>query len=267
MRIIIDHRTRYAFTQPQRRLVQALRMSPDDTDDQTVVAWRVDVDCDARLRESRDGWGNRLTMLYAEGPLDGIEITVRGEVLTTDTDGAVRGGEEPLPPIYYLRDTDRTHAGEALAAFFADATRGNAGAAAVDSANRALHDRVRLQERSDHEIHEAQSAFAADSANAREMAQMLIAGLRAAEIPARYVSGYRQAAEAGSAPHGWVEAHVADFGWLAVDPSVGRRIDARYVRVAIGLDAAGAVPVAGSRLGPGKEALDVDLKVVGAGEG
>ncbi|WP_315760344.1 transglutaminase family protein [Sphingomonas sp. Y38-1Y] len=264
MRIIVEHRTRYRFSEPQTRLVQLLRMTPDDTDDQTVVAWSIDVDCDARLRESRDGLGNRQAMLYAEGPLEGIEISVRGEVLTGDPHGRVHGTAEPLPPDFYLRETDRTIAGEALTAFMREAAVGGDAEARIDAAARALRDRFTLAANGE-ELRDAASAFDGTAASGRELAQMLVAGLRAIDIPARYVSGYQQHEGRDCAPHGWVEAHAGDAGWIAVDPSEGARVDERYVRVAIGLDTVGAAPVAGSRLGHGEEMLDVALIVEQAG--
>lgn len=260
MRISIEHRTRYRFSEPQTRLIQLLRMAPDDNDAQTVVAWSIDVDCDARLRESRDGVGNRQTMLYADGPLDGIEITVRGEVLTIETHGEVGGTDEPLPPAFYLRDSERTVAGEALATFAHEA---GGGSADVDDINAALFARI-SRDGDGETIRDAAAAFDSGTASRREMAQILVAALRSAGRPARYVSGYRQHGASAGAPHGWVEAHDG-ARWVALDPSEGARIDERYVRVAIGLDAGSAAPVAGSRLGPGEEELDVALTVARAG--
>ncbi|MEZ0496571.1 transglutaminase N-terminal domain-containing protein [Sphingomonas sp. IW22] len=264
MRIIVEHRTRYRFTEPQTRLIQLLRMTPDDTDDQTIVAWSIDVDCDARLRESRDGLGNRQTMLYAEGPLDGIDISVRGEVLTGDPRGLLRGSSEPLPPEFYLRDTDRTHPSDSLADF----VRGELGDATPD-----MDTLIRLGrrfgerfERTDGEtLRDAAEVFDSGNASVREIAQALVAGLRAVEVPARYVGGYRQNDSQSCAPHGWVEAFLPDQGWCTFDPSRGVPVDDRYVRVAIGIDTASAAPVAGSRLGPGEESLDVALIVARAG--
>ena len=63
MRLSIDHLTRYRFTAPQGRIVQLLRMTPENTHDQTVASWHVAVDCDARMRRHRDGFGNCTTML------------------------------------------------------------------------------------------------------------------------------------------------------------------------------------------------------------
>lgn len=255
MRISIEHRTRYRFSEPQRRLIQLLRMMPDDSEGQTVVAWSIDVDCDARLRDSRDGIGNRQSMLYADGPLNGIEITVRGEVLTSDTGGRLGLGDEPLPPEFYLRDTDRTAATPALAAFAAQYPD-------PETMSTALRNQLGEAETND-TIRDAGAAFEAGVANGRERAQVMVAALRSIGVPARYVSGYRQRTGRACAPHGWVEAHDGK-DWTAFDPSEGQRIDERYVRVAIGLDASGAAPVAGSRLGQGEEELDVALTVARA---
>ena len=48
---------------------------------------------------------------------------------------------------------------------------------------------------------------------------------------------------------------------MGFDPADGLSPDERYVRVAIGLDPAGAAAVAGTRIGHGLEQLDVDLHV------
>ncbi|MFX5510419.1 transglutaminase N-terminal domain-containing protein, partial [Acinetobacter baumannii] len=39
MRLAVDHRTVYRFTEPQARVVQLLRLTPADTDQQTIADW------------------------------------------------------------------------------------------------------------------------------------------------------------------------------------------------------------------------------------
>ena len=261
MRISIDHRTSYRFSEPQARLVQLLRMTPQDGPDQTVVHWHIGVDCDVRLREARDGFGNRVTMLYASGPIEGIEIAVTGEILTADGNGIVGGAGEPLPPPLFARTTDRTRATPPLTDFAA-------GIAGRDDIERLHRLNLELSERfgsviEDHdEGRTADEAFAGARATPRDLAHIFIAAARSFAVPARYISGYR-ASDVGHAPapHAWAEAHVDGLGWIAFDPSRGVSTDETYVRVAVGLDAATAAPVAGSRLGPGSEALDVDVAV------
>jgi transglutaminase-like putative cysteine protease len=263
MRLIVEHRTRYRFTAPQGRLVQLLRLTPADSHDQTVVAWRIDVDCDARLRHGRDGFGNATAMLYADGPLDAIEIAVTGEVMTSHSDGVLHGVAEPLPPELFLRPTPATTADAALAAFACDA-----GAGATDAIERlhglngALHRRFAVARGRTEPGLAAADAFGREVVAPRDMAQMFVAAARSLGHPARYVSGYSLDAEDHRpAPHGWAEAHVAGVGWIGFDPCTGLSPEERHVRIAAALDAAGAAPVAGSRLGDGQEMLDVDVSV------
>lgn len=262
MRIAIDHRTQYRFSEPQARIVQMLRLTPTDTQDQTVVSWDIGVDCDARLRTAVDGYGNAVTMLYAEGPIAGIEIHVTGEVLTLNADGVVRGNVEALPPLLYLRATARTRPGGELGDF-ADGV-----AAGVDDSisrlhrlNMALHERFELGPETRDQGFSADAAFKLERASPRDLAQMFVAASRGLGVPARYVSGYRSDAGAHCGPHAWAEAWVDGPGWIGFDPSAGLSPDEAYVRVAVGLDATGAAPVVGMRIGAGEEELDVDLHV------
>lgn len=264
MRLTIDHRTSYRFTAPQKRLVQMLRLTPEDTHDQTVAAWRIDVDCDARLRTARDGFGNIVTMLYAEGPIDAIEIAVTGEVLTSDMPGVLRGALDPLPPPVFRRSTPATDPDADLRQFVASAAVGAEPLAALHALNAALHRRFRILNRRGDPARTAAETFHGRDASPRDMAQLMVAGARVLRCPARYVSGYCLSGFGGAArptPHGWAEAWVDRLGWISFDPCFGASADESYVRVAIGLDAAGAAPVAGSRLGPGREEMRAEVSV------
>jgi transglutaminase-like putative cysteine protease len=82
-------------------------------------------------------------------------------------------------------------------------------------------------------------------------------------VPARYVSGYLMMDDrvAQEATHAWAEAHLPDLGWVGFDVSNAISPDARYVRVATGLDYAEAAPVNGFRYGTANEDLCVALDV------
>lgn len=265
MRLTIDHRTTYRFTAPQGRVVQLLRVTPRNTYDQTVAAWNVAVDCDARLREHRDGFGNITTMLYAEGPLEGIEITVSGEVVTSPSGGVLHGSFEPLPAALYLRSTPATQAEPALAAFAQSVVAGRPPIAALHALNAAIHERFTISDERPEPGLTATAAFARDTATARDLTQVFIAAARAAGFPARYVTGYCDVPAGGRpTPHGWADAWIDGLGWVGFDPRLGLSPEEHHVRVAVALDAAGCSPVAGSRLGEGRECLDVEVQVSGA---
>ena len=268
MRLSIDHRTTYRFTAPQSRLVQLLRVTPADSHDQTVARWSIHVDRDARMRTGRDGFGNVVTMLYVEGPLDEIGIEVSGEVVTSHSDGVVHGALETLPPALYLRDTALTPRDPAIARWAGEVASGQERLAALHALNLALHEVGTVDWARGRPGQDAGAAWATDARTPRDLAQILVVAARAIGAPARFVSGYHLADRDGAhrpAPHAWAEAHVGGIGWVGFDPATGLCPEEHYVRVAMAPDAAGAAPVAGSRLGEGAEELVVDVAVSGAG--
>jgi transglutaminase-like putative cysteine protease len=261
MRLSIDHRTTYRFTAPQDRLVQRLRMTPENTHDQTVASWHIAVDCDARMRRHRDGFGNCTTMLYCEGPLDRIEITVAGEVVTSHSDGVLHGTHEPLPPALFLRATPLTEP-DATIADFAREQADDRTIRTLHRLNRAVRDRRRIDRGRPAAGRTAAAAFGADIATPRDLAHIFIAAARSLGIPARYVGGYCDLeGDHRPTPHGWADAHVEGLGWVGFDPTLGVSPEEHHVRVAVGLDATGAAPVSGSRLGEGDERLEVEVTV------
>jgi len=257
MRLTIDHRTIYRFSAPQGRLTQMLRLTPEDTHDQAVASWQLHVDCDARMRPGRDGFGNRITMLA-------------GEVLTNASNGIVHGAHEPLPPALFLRSTELTEGGDALSEFAVDAVASLSDPVErLHALNGAIHRKFALDRGRPVSGRTAAEAFSLDAVTPRDLAQIFCAAARGLNVPARYVSGYSPVCFEGDtrpAPHGWAEAHVEGLGWVAFDACSGLCADEAYARVAVALDSAGAAPVAGSRLGEGDEELDVDLHVGGNGQ-
>ncbi len=98
---------------------------------------------------------------------------------------------------------------------------------------------------------------------AADLSHLLIALLRGWHLPARFVSGYLDAAwfegdEEGSEPHpqvmhNWVEALIPGAGWRGFDPAFGLLADDTYVRVAVGRDARDVSPLRHASKGPGEE--------------
>jgi transglutaminase-like putative cysteine protease len=112
----------------------------------------------------------------------------------------------------------------------------------------------------------AAEAFARGAGVCQDHAHIVLSAARAADIPARYVSGYLHTGKAAEpASHAWVEV-FEDGGWLGIDPANGVLADDRYVRVAAGLDYEDVAPVRGVRLGEAAERLDVRVDVQAAAE-
>ena len=262
MRLSIDHHTTYTFTEPQARLVQLLRMTPSNSHDQTVADWHIAVDCDARMSDGTDGFGNVTTMLYVEGPVERIDISVTGEVVTSNAAGILHGSQEMLPERIFLRTTPTTLADAEIAAFARAASDGAADLAALHRLNVAVGERFAIAKGRPEPGLTAAEAFTRERVTVRDLAQILVAGARVLGVPARYVTGY---CDLGGGhrptPHGWAELWLPDYGWIGFDPALKLSPEEGHVRVAVALDALGASPVAGSRWGEGDERLEVDVQV------
>ena len=265
MRLTVNYTTVYKYSEPTRSVIQLLRVTPSSYMGQTVLDWRVDVDCDARLREGRDGYGNATHMLYVDRPVQRLCINVTGRVLTENQHGIVRGLSADLPPEVFTRPTPLTESGEALE--WLAATIDEAGGSPLEKLHRLnsqLHDRMAFNTDATGVQTSADQAFASGRGVCQDFAHIFIAVCRHMGVGARYISGHlfrRDGAHRQPAAHAWVEAWVPDLGWVAFDPTNGISTDDAYVRVACGLDYRDAAPVAGARSGGGTENLSVEVQV------
>src|SRR5262249_5056727 len=82
----------------------------------------------------------------------------------------------------------------------------------------------------------------------QDLAHLLISIVRSWGVPARYMMGYQDPGYADDdndvqRPHAWAEVVVPGAGWRGVDPTTRLVANQTYVAVAIGRDAADAVPL------------------------
>jgi transglutaminase-like putative cysteine protease len=265
MQLAINYVTKYRYTEPASSIIQLLRLSPQSFLGQNVLDWRIDVDCDARLREGRDGYGNITHMLYVEGSVAELKITVAGRVLTEDRAGIVQGLAYDLPPPVFLRSTPLTASSAGLRQLAAALE--HQGGTSLEKLHRltaAIHSRMNFDTCSTETSTVAADAFDAGHGVCQDFTHIFVAVSRAIEIPARYVSGHlfrRDGSEVQEAAHAWAEAWVDDLGWVGFDPTNGISTDDAYVRVACGLDYRDAAPMAGARSGGGVEELSVEVQV------
>lgn len=269
MRLRIAHRSVYRYDPPAAGVIQVLRLTPRNHEGQYVERWRIDVVPDARLAAHEDAFGNITHVFTADGPLDELTVEVDGEVETQNANGVVRGAVERFPPSLFLRDTALTQADTAIRDF-AEKIRAASGGEVLAQLH-GLLDRLFEDIADDHANGDAASspapanaakAFACKRGAPTDFAHIFIGAAHTLGIPARYVGGYfRQADKGADTSHAWAEAHVSGLGWVAFDPSNGFCPTDAHVRVAIGLDALGAAPMRGTRLGAGTETLAVAVKV------
>ena len=256
MRIRVDYTTVYDYALPASGVVQLLRVEPHGHEDQTVLGWRVDVDADGALRRSTDVFGNVTHSFYADAPIERLTMTVGGEVDTIDTGGVIRGANEPLPPLLYLRSTELSTADAAITAFAHDHRERDA-LASLHALMLALYARTAFDTAATGTGTDAATAFAQGSGVCQDFTHIFCAAARKLGHPARYVSGHFVHPETQPAGHAWAEAHIDDLGWVGFDPTHGIGASERHIRVAVGLDYLDAAPVRGARRGGGNETMRV----------
>lgn len=103
----------------------------------------------------------------------------------------------------------------------------------------------------------------------QDFAHVMLAALRVAGIPARYVSGYletvpppgKEKLQGADATHAWVEAWSPATGWTGFDPTNNLHPAGRHVKISHGRDYFDVQPLKGIFLGTGTQALSVQVDV------
>jgi transglutaminase-like putative cysteine protease len=105
----------------------------------------------------------------------------------------------------------------------------------------------------------------------QDFSHLMIAGLRALGLPARYCSGYvrtrpppgQKRRQGADQSHAWVGCWLGpEHGWVDLDPTNDLVVRDEHVLLGWGRDFADVSPVQGLLLGGGKQTLDVGVDLV-----
>ncbi|MEJ6007660.1 transglutaminase family protein [Paucibacter sp. AS339] len=266
MHLVIHHETVYRYASPVKRSTQYLRLTPMDGPGQRVVHWQLDLP--GHPSRCLDAYGNLTHVLTLDKPHSEIHLCAHGVIETSELPPAPQPGDGPFPPAVFLRDSPLTQADAALRAFAqqyaqriaADPMQG------LLSLQEALGRLMPYTPGTTDAATPAAEAFARASGVCQDHAQVFATCARLLGLPTRYVSGYLAADVEHVASHGWAEVRLPGTpaeggGWLGFDVSNQCLADARYVKLAIGLDYLDACPVRGMRLGGGLEALQAAVHI------
>lgn len=259
----ISHTTSYHYDRPVPYALQQLRLRPKSRPDQNVIWWDISVEGGKKEVSFEDEHANTVDLISFEPSVQDIIVHCEGEVDAIDTHGVV-GAHTGFAPLWlFRRSTPLTRAGShvrALAASLEDPGD------ELEFLHRlAVHilDALPYSTNQTSADLTAEQAMNAGHGVCQDHAHVFIAAARYLGYPARYVSGYLMINDRveQDASHAWAEAHVEGLGWVGFDVSNGISPDARYVRVATGLDYLGAAPVSGMRFGESTENMLVKLQV------
>lgn len=264
--LAIKHVTTYAFDAPVHYALQQLRLIPRSGHGQTVRTWTTTIAGGTRQLAFDDHFVNHTELVMIDPGATRVEVVSEGVVETLDQGGVI-GAHAGFAPLWLFRDsTPMTAIGNAtrqIAARVRDANGDRGDIPLLHALSAEILRAVRYQTGRTDTGTTAEMALAAGHGVCQDHAHVMIAAARHLGFPARYISGYllmddRTDQDAG---HAWCEIWTESLGWVGFDVSNGICPDARYVRVATGLDYADAAPIHGIRQGEGSESLHVSLQV------
>ncbi|MDY7099277.1 MAG: transglutaminase family protein [Pseudomonadota bacterium] len=265
MRLSIRHTTRYSFSEPVVHALQRLRLTPKETQGQRIIDWSMTYENAHAELEFDDQHFNTVTLIGVEAGVRDVTVTCSGTVETEDNAGVIGRHSGHLPLWSFLGQTKLTKPGPRLRELIRD-VHGPEDGGKLDYLH-ALSARIRevvaYQTGTTQVTTTAEEAVSEGNGVCQDHAHIFIAAARAADIPARYVSGYLMMNDRieQEATHAWAEAHIDGLGWVGFDVSNGISPDPRYVRVATGRDYRDAAPVTGISFGQAEQMLTVDVAV------
>lgn len=263
MKLRITHKTLYSYDAPVNYGLQQIRLTPQSDPHQTVNSWSLSIEGGAEELSYQDQYGNACTLVQVTEGAREVVLTVAGEVETHSSNG-IYGQIYGIAPLWhFLQDTPATEAGKGIAGLSRMISGSGDTLGEIHALSHAILKAVPYTHGVTNVDSTAEQALAAGGGVCQDHAQILIAALRHAGVPARYVSGYLLLDDRvdQDASHAWAEAHLDGLGWVAFDVSNGISPDERYVRLAAGRCARDAAPISGMRMGPSAETLEVSLEV------
>jgi transglutaminase-like putative cysteine protease len=275
-RLRVVHTTRVSYADLVRASFNEARMTPLTLPSQITLESRVSLAGGVPVWTYNDYWGTYVTVFDISDPHE--DLVIRAQA-TVETQAGLGTAESSRPTWAELREqaltgrllefllpTPLTTVSPAVAASVADAVRGADPVDAAEEIAARVRSRVTYVSGATGVQTDAQEAWDQGQGVCQDMAHVTVALLRAAGLPARYVSGYLHAdpkAEPGQTmagqSHAWAEYWAG--AWTACDPTSGAAVAERHVVVARGRDYADVPPLKGIYHGPPTSALEVTVEV------
>jgi transglutaminase-like putative cysteine protease len=280
------HSTEFIYDGPVYESYNEVRLRPIHDDHQSCISFRLVTQPSSRGASFKDGYGNwahqfnilpnhrhlrveaESVVLVHEVPepqpggmsLSGFD-EVRRELAEENYDWIAPSAYVPrLPALGEIclvaeQDSDGT-----VASF-------------AQRASDFIHRTFTYQKGATHVHSSAADALALRAGVCQDFAHVLIGVLRFWGLPARYISGYlvpgaaanpdakQEEVIGGQASHAWVEVFLPDSGWIGFDPTLGKPVGFRHIRVACGRDYGDVPPLRGVYKGHAGQRLSVDVRV------
>jgi transglutaminase-like putative cysteine protease len=276
-RLRIEHITQVRYAGPVLTSFNEARMTPLTLPSQVTLESRVTAGPGVPVWTYSDYWGTFVSVFDLPEPHDDLVIRATATVETEPFGGPPDAGERPSWEqlreraaggrlLEFLLPTPLTAvAGDIAQTAIADVS-GMEPDAAAQAISARVHERVTYLPGATGVRTNAQEAWDKGQGVCQDMAQIAVSLMRAAGLPARYVSGYLHPdpkAQPGSTAvgqsHAWVEYWAGS--WTPLDPTSLAPVGERHVVVARGRDYADVPPLKGIYHGPAGGDMTVTVEV------
>lgn len=284
----VRHVATYAYGSVVPFSRHVARMTPVDRPGQRVIAAVLDISPEpAERSETTDFFGNRLTGFALDHPHDRLTVSLAARVEVTAPEPLLASltpsvaeiqeavasaqGLGPSSPAHHVFPSRFVSLDPAITAFAAESLTPRR--PVLDAAlelNRRIHDAFDYVPGSTDVETSPKDAFIARRGVCQDFAQVMIAGLRGAGVPAAYVSGYIRTIpppgaprlEGADATHAWVSVWCGpQTGWVGLDPTNAMLAGEDHIVTAIGRDYADVSPLDGVIVAWGGHTLKVEVDV------
>lgn len=287
MRYTVSHKTTFTYAQPVSISHHLLHLEPQPQADQSIGSFALLVEpAPAVQHRGTDYFGNPTHHMTIQDPHDTLTIV---STLRVDVDDPSPIDADATVPwekvIERLRHT-KTHPelgaleccfasplvpiSEAVGAYAAQSFPAGRPilAGALDLMHRVFADFTYKGGVTDIST-PIESVLKTREGVCQDFAHLMIGGLRALGLPARYVSGYirtippegEKRLVGADASHAWLAVFVPDVGWVDLDPTNDKVRSADHVTIAHGRDYGDVSPVNGLIVGGGEHDVDVEVDV------
>ncbi|GAC1544995.1 MAG: transglutaminase family protein [Vulcanimicrobiaceae bacterium] len=274
MEYTIDHQTTYYYPDTVDESYTVVHLQPRSDQHQFCTRYALELSPKVRFHAYADRYGNDVQHFAILPRHASLSITAHSNVVTmrdrvppepTEATRALLASDAHLPRYYdYVHESEYVHFTPELAAFASElGPPGERIGVWCASVAHRINETFAYDTDATTVRTTVADALRAKAGVCQDFAHVMIAALRSARIPARYVSGYIFGGESrvlgAEASHAWCEAYLPPYGWVGFDPTNDRLINDYFVKVAIGRDYRDVSPIRGVYRGSKHSEMSVNV--------
>ena len=260
----IQHITRYEYDAPIIDSTNQIKIYPYPSSDQRVIQHDVSITKDPTVQVHTDYWGNKSGVFTVTEPH--WEMTIDSRLVIEVLDDY----EPDLTPLIAIQLLDYAMPDQGgsldkIREILDFCPEKISDEAIADWGNRYVFENFKYEKGITTIETTVDEILRHGKGVCQDFAHVLLQLMRAAGIPARYVSGYicpnKNGLRGEGATHAWVEVWLQGLGWKGIDPTNNIWTTTNHIRLAVGRDFKDCTPAKGTFKGMANQKLTVFVSV------